>query len=200
MLENGSTSGCSSIPSEFGHEPPPRLDARPCLRVGCRERVTERRVGEGDAVLDVGREVVRPGRRDDVDLEGHARAQLHLRSGRDRRVDPLVEMDLVPGVQEDPEERVAEPAVDDLLERPARLPDADRAIPLGDRLEIRSHELLDVVADARRQLAGILDDEPGPAVQRAPHAECHREPVSALDPARARAEQAVAWRAVRPSA
>ena len=168
MLENGSTSGCSSMPERVGHEPPTRLDARPGLRVGGRERGTQRLVGEGDAVLDVGREVVRAGRRDDVDLERHARAQLDRRPGRDRRVDPLVEVDLVAGVEEDPEERVAEPPVDDLLEHPARLPDAQRPVPLGDRLEIRPDEPLDVVADARRQLAGVLDDEPGPAVQRAP--------------------------------
>ena len=40
--------------------------------------------------------------------------------GADRRVDPLVEVDLVARVQEDPEERVAEVAVDDRLERAAR--------------------------------------------------------------------------------
>ena len=52
---------------------------------------------------------------------------------RDRRVDPLVERELVAGVQEDPEERVAEVAVDDLLERAAGLADAQRPVPLGDR-------------------------------------------------------------------
>ena len=93
-------------------------------------------------------------------------------------------MDLVPGVQEDPEERVAEPAVDDRLEGAARLADAERVVPLGDRLEVRSNEPLDVVADARRQLAGILDDESRPAVQRAPDPERDREPVSSLDPSR----------------
>ena len=41
-------------------------------------------------------------------------------------------------VEEDAEERVAQVAVDDLLERSARLADAQRAVPLGDRLEIRA--------------------------------------------------------------
>ena len=50
----------------------------------------------------------------------------------------------------------------------AGLADAQRAVPLGDRLEVRRHQPLDVVADAARQLGGVLDHEAGPAVQRAP--------------------------------
>ena len=40
------------------------------------ERRAQRLVGERDAVLDVGREVVGAGRGDDVDLQRHAGAQL----------------------------------------------------------------------------------------------------------------------------
>ena len=72
---------------------------------------------------------------------------------------------------------------------PPGLADAQRAVPLGDRLEVRADQPLHVVADRRRQLGGILDDESRAAVQRAPDAERDREPVAALDPAVARAEQ-----------
>ena len=51
-------------------------------------------------------------------------------------------------------------------------------------------EHLDVVVDARRQSVGVLDDEPGAAVQRSPDPERHREPVTALDAAVAGAQQA----------
>ena len=94
------------------------------------------------------------------------------------------------GVEEDPEERVAEVAVDDRLERAAGLADPQRAVPLGDRREVRPDEPLDVVADPVRQLGGVLDDEPGPAVERAPDPERDREPVAALDRPVARAQQA----------
>ncbi len=114
---------------------------------------------------------------------------------RDRRVDPLVEVDLVPGVQEDPEERVAEVAVDDVEQRAAGLPDVQRPVPLGDRLEVRRHQPLDVVADPVRQLRRVLDDEAGAAVERAPDPERDREPVAALDRPVARAEEAERRRA-----
>ena len=84
-------------------------------------------------------------------------------------------------VEEDPEERVAEPPLDDLVERAARLADAECAVPLGDGLEIRPDEPVDVIADSRRQLGGVLDDEPRAAVERAPDPERDREPVAALD-------------------
>ena len=129
------------------------------------------------------------GRGDDVDLQRHARSAARPRSRRDRRVDPLVEMDLVTGVQEDAEERVAQATVDDLVERAARLADAQRAVPLGDRLEVRPDEPIDVVADLRRQLRRIVDDETRAAVQRTPDAERDGEPIATLDPAVARAEQ-----------
>ena len=68
----------------------------------------------------------------------HPRAQLDRRAGGDRRVDPLVEVDLVAGVEEDPEERVAEVAVDDRVERAAGLADPQRAVPLRDGREVRA--------------------------------------------------------------
>ena len=58
---------------------------------------------------------------------------------------------------------------------------SERLVPLRDRLEIRADEPLDVVADRRRQLGRVLDDEPGPAVERAPDAERDGESVAALD-------------------
>ena len=85
------------------------------------------------------------------------------------------------GVEEDPEERVAEAAVDDLLERAADLADAKRPVPLDDRLEVRADEALDVVADPVGQLGRVLDDEAGPAVEGSPDPERRREPVAPLD-------------------
>ena len=96
--------------------------------------------------------------------------------GADRRVDPLVEVDLVARVQEDAEERVAQAAVDDRLERAARLADVQRLVPLDDRLEVRPDEPVDVVPDAGRQLRRVLDDEAGATVERAPDPERGREP------------------------
>ena len=56
------------------------------------------------------------------------------------------------GVEEDPEERIAQPARDDLVERAAGLADPERAVPLGDGLEVGPDEPLDVVPDPDRQL------------------------------------------------
>ena len=83
-------------------------------------------------------------------------------------------------VQEDPEERVAEAAIDDLLERAAGLADAQRLVPLGDRLEVRPDEPVDVVPDPVRQLRRVLDDEPGAAVSapQIPNATVNRSPRS----------------------
>src|SRR5262245_55098059 len=131
-------------PQSLGHEPAPAPDPVPHPRVALGELGAQRRVGEGDAVLDVRREVRPAGRRDDVDLEVAARAQLHVRAGGDGGVDPLVEGDLVAGVEEDAEERVAEPPSDDLVQRAAGRADAQCAVPLGDRLEIRADEPTDV--------------------------------------------------------
>jgi len=50
-------------------------------------------------------------------------------------------------------------------------------------------EAVDVVRDRVRQRGRVRDDKPGPAVQRTPDAEGDGEPVAALDPAVARAEQ-----------
>ena len=117
--------------------------------------------------------------------------------GPDRRVDPLVEVELVAGVEEDAEERVAEAAVDDRLERPAGLADVERAVPLGHGREVRPDEPLDVVADPVGQLGRVLDDEARPAGEGAPDPERRREPVAALDAPVAGTEQAEAWRAAR---
>ena len=72
----------------------------------------------------------------------------------------------------------------------ADLPDVDRGVPRADRREVGPNEPIDVVADRRRQLAGLLHDEPGAARQRAPDPERPRERVAALDPPVAGAEQA----------
>ena len=117
--------------------------------------------------------------------------------GPDRRVDPLVEMNLVARVEEDPEERVAQAAVDDRLERAAGLADVERLVPLGDGLEVRPDEPVDVVADSVGQLRGVLDDEARATVERAPDPERDRERVAALDRPIARAEQARATPAAR---
>ena len=124
-------------PERFAHEPAARLDPRPGRRVAAGERGAQRLVGECHAVLDVGREVVGAGGRDHVGLERHPRAELDGRAGRERRVDPFVEADQVPGVEEDPEERIAEPPHDRVVQRAAGLPDAQALVPRGDRLEVR---------------------------------------------------------------
>ena len=67
------------------HERAPLRDPPPHVRVARGELGAKRLIGERDAILDVGREVVRAGRRNDVDLERHARAQLDL-GVRARRV------------------------------------------------------------------------------------------------------------------
>ena len=87
----------------------------------------------------------------------------------------------MPGVEEDPEERVAEMAVDDGLERAAGLADVQGAVPLGDGREVGADQALDVVGDAGREPGRVLDDETGPAGERAPDPEGDREPVAALD-------------------
>ena len=55
-------------------------------------------------------------------------------------------------VEEDPEERVAEVTIDDLLQRPTDLPDVQRAVPLGHRFEVRRDQPVDVVGDPVGQL------------------------------------------------
>ena len=92
-------------------------------------------------------------------------------------------MEQVARVEEDAEERVAEPAVDDGLEDAARLADAERHVPLGDRLEVRRDEPLDVVLDALRELRRVRDDEARAARERPPDPEGRREGVAALDDA-----------------
>src|SRR5437867_9876701 len=132
---------------DVGHEPPPIFDPLPGRRVFRGERAPQRLVGDRDAVLDVRREVLRSGRGDDVDLQGHPGAELDRGAGPDWRVDPLVEVKLVTGIERDAEERIAEPPVDDLVESAARDSDPERPIPLADRLEVRRYEPFHVVLD-----------------------------------------------------
>ena len=112
------------------------------------------------------------------------------RAGEDRRVDPLVELDLVAGVEEDAEERVAQPTLDDRGQLTADGAHPERCVPLGDGLEVGRHEPLHVVGDAGRQLGRILDDEARPTGQPAPDPERDREPIAPLDGPVAGAEQA----------
>src|SRR6185295_20256156 len=100
------------------------------------------------------------------------------------------ERDLVAGVEEDAEERVREPAGDDLVELAPGRADAERAVPLCDRGEVRPDESVDVVADRLGQLGGVVDDPAGPAVERAPGPEGGREGIAALDRSVVRAIEA----------
>ena len=84
-------------------------------------------------------------------------------------------------VQRDPEERIADSARDRGVHRRAGLADPQRRIPRPDRLEVRPHEPIDVVADVLVKVRGILDDEAGAAVERAPDPEGDRERIAALD-------------------
>jgi hypothetical protein len=90
-------------------------------------------------------------------------------------------VDLVTGVQEDPEERVTQMTVDDLMEYSTGLTDVQRLVPLRDRFEVRSDQTFHVVLDIRGKLPGIRHDETGTAVQGTPDAEGRRELVSAFD-------------------
>ena len=73
--------GVQIDPERVGHEPAPRPDPRPRLREPGSERLPQAGIGQGDPVLDVRREVVGAGGRDDVDLERHAGPQLDPRPG-----------------------------------------------------------------------------------------------------------------------
>ncbi len=101
------------------------------------------------------------------------------------------------GVQAHAEERVAEVALDDALQLAADLTDVQRAVPLGDRHEVRRDEAVDVVPPVLVELVRVLHDEAGAAVERSPDAEGDRERITPLDRAVARAEQARARRADR---
>ena len=93
------------------------------------------------------------------------------------------------GIEEDAEERVAEVAVDDLLEHASHLADVQRLVPLGHGGEVGHDEPLDVVVDPCGQLRRLLDDEACPAVECAPDAEGRRQRIAALDATIARAQQ-----------
>ena len=92
-------------------------------------------------------------------------------------------------VEEDAKEGVAETPIDDLLERAAFLPDVERPVPLGHRLEIGSDQTIDVVVDFPGQILRAFRHEPGTAVESPPDPEGDRESVSPLDGPVARAEQ-----------
>ena len=94
------------------------------------------------------------------------------------------------GVQEDPKERIAEMAIDDLLKHSADLADVQCFVPRDYGLEVRSNQPLDVVMDLDWQLTSVLDNETSAAVEGAPNAESCREPVPALDATITRAQQA----------
>ena len=190
MFENGRTSGWRSMPRASRMNARRRWIRDQASGYAAAKRRPQVRIREGDPVLDVGREPGRAGRRDDVHLERHPGAELDRGAREDRRAHPLVQAQLVAGVEADPEEGVAEPAIDDLLEHAALLADVQRPVPLRDRLEVRGDEPLDVVADAGRQAGGILDDEPRPAVERAPDPEGDRERVAGCDDAVSRAQEA----------
>ena len=70
------------------------------------------------------------------------------------------------------------------------LTDAQRFVPLRDGLKVRRHQTLNVVLSVGGQLLGARDNEPGPAVERAPDPVRRREPVAALDAAISRTQQA----------
>ncbi len=94
-------------------------------------------------------------------------------------------------VQEDTEERVPQPPIDDLMEDCSGLANMERLVPLDDCFEIRPDESIDIVLDLSRKFRGVFDYKPGPTVEGAPNAECHRESVSPLDSAVARAQQPI---------
>src|SRR5688572_14515398 len=165
----------------LGHEGAALLDPAPHPGVTHRYLRPQVVIGEGDAILDIGREIVGARSRDDVHLHGHSGAKHDRRAAPDRRVDPLVEVYLVARIEEDPEERIAEPAPDDLRQRTSGLSDPERPIPLGHRLEIRTDQPLDVVTDARGKLRLARDDEACTAVEGAPDAERRGEWIAARD-------------------
>ena len=94
-------------------------------------------------------------------------------------------------MREHAEERIAEVTVDGGLEFAADLSDVQRAVPVGDGLEVWSDETFDVVDGALGQLLRLLDDEARPAVQRPPDPERDRERVAPLDRPVAGTQQAV---------
>ena len=95
-------------------------------------------------------------------------------------------MDLVAGVEEDPEERIAQTLGDDVVQHATGLSHMQCLVPLHDRCEVGSDESIDVVVDGRRELGGIFDHETRPAVECTPHAVRRRELISSLDGAVAR--------------
>ena len=95
----------------------------------------------------------------------------------------------MPGVEPHPEEGVADVAVDDPLQLTADLTDAQRHVPVGDCLEVRRDQPLDVVLRLGLELGRVLYDEARSTVEGAPDAERDREGITALDRSVPRAQQ-----------
>ena len=64
-------------------------------------------------------------------------------------------------IDEQSEERVAEPALDDRGERGGGLADMERGVPLRDRREVRRREAPDIVPNSLREFRGIRYCAPG---------------------------------------
>ena len=94
-------------------------------------------------------------------------------------MDPLVEMDLMTGIEEDPEERVSEVPIDDLEQDCPRLTNMNGFVPLGDRSEVWADQPVDIVVYVPWQLAVRLGYEAGATVESAPDAECNCESITA---------------------
>src|SRR5690606_38051686 len=172
-----------------GHERPPLPDPVPGPRVAPGELLPELLVGQGDAVFDVRREVGGLRGRDHVNLHRHPRPELDVGVGIEGARHPFVEVDLVTGIEEEPEERVAEATEDDVVEHLALLADVERLVPLDDRLEVGPDELLDVVGDVGGELRGVTDDEAGPAVEGTPDSVGDGELIAVGDDSVAGTEQ-----------
>ena len=93
------------------------------------------------------------------------------------------------GIEGDPEERIAQVAVDDRLQLATDLADVESAVPLGHRLEVRRHQPFDVVAGPVGELRCVLGNEAGAAIERSPDAERDRERVASFDRPVTRAQQ-----------
>lgn len=77
--------------------------------------------------------------------------ELNRRARADGGVHPLVVVNLVTGIEKDPEERVTETAIDDPLEYTTGQTDVKRPVPLGHGFEVGADQLVHTVGDARRR-------------------------------------------------
>src|SRR5437868_3005228 len=135
-----------------GHERAAGFDAAPGIGVALGEFAPAGFVEECDAVLDIGGEVGRAGRRNDVELDRLSRLQALAAPGIDRRVHPFVEMDEMAGIEPDVEKAVAETALDQRIDLAASDADADGLVPFGGALEVGSGKPLGIIADAGIEL------------------------------------------------